>query len=299
MEKRKFVPTAARGVLLLALTGASLAQQPDAEPTPAVRSPGNAQWAASPSEAKTRAAAEGKYIFYEFNRPHCGNCIRMDTLLYPAFDFEALLIPMVPVKVSLESPEGKELARRHKIDNAPAVLVTTPEGRLIFQMVGFTNTQDFYPHIRGDLDAYRRFARKADAQDVPNLPAREAWQTALELYQRNDPTAALPRLRRAISAKDATSSIRDEARELLAAVELYLGQIAESRATTQRLIETTQDSLRRQRAELFRAQLPLSENKPAEAMTLFKKFLKDHPNSPYSKQVKDMLERLERASAKR
>jgi thioredoxin-related protein len=288
------------GAFLAALTSAALlAQQPPAEPTPLVRSPGNAQWAANPDEAKQRAAAQNKNVFYEFDRPHCGNCIRMDTLLYTAFDFEALLVSMVPVKVHLDSPEGVELARRYNIEDVPAVLVTTPEGRVIFQMVGFTNIQEFYPHIRTDLEEYRKFARKIEAQDVRNLPAREALATGVELHQRVDPTSALPRLRRAISAKDATPAIRDDAREVLAAVELDLGQVAASRATIERLRTTTQDSLRRQRAELFRAQLPLAENKPSEALALFRKFLKEHPESPYRKRVNEMLEKLAGAASER
>ncbi len=272
---------------------------PAPEPTPVVRTPGNARWASSPNEAKERAAAEGKDIFYEFDQRQCGNCIRMDTLLYPAFDFEALLIPMVPVKVSRESPEGKELARHYSIQDAPAILVTTPEGRVIFQMVGFTNIQDFYPHIRRDLDEYRKFARKVDAQDIPHLGAREALDSGSQLYQRLDPGAALPRLRRAIAAKDSTPAIRDDAREALAGVELDLGQVASSRATIQRLIATTHDSLRRQRAELFQAQLPLAENKPDQALALFQKFLKDHPDSPYRKQVTDMLAKTAQPPAER
>ncbi len=278
---------------------AALAQQPASptpEPTPLVRSPGNADWAPDPEEAARRASAQGKYVFYEFDQPRCGNCTRMDTLLYPAFDFEALLIPMVPVKVSLPSPEGRELARRYNISDAPAVLVTTPEGRVIFQMVGFTNIQEFYPHIHKDLDDYRKFARVIDAQDILHLPAREALDTGIQLYQRLDPASALPRLKRAAAAKDSTPAIRDDAREALAAVELDLGQVAASRATNQRLLETTRDALRRQRAELFRAQLPLAENKPDEALALFQKFLKDHPTSPYRKQVTDLLAKVSKPS---
>lgn len=289
------------GFFVLAALGSGVlrAQQPDIQPNPTVNSPGNAQWAASPAEAKSRAAAEGKLVFYEFDRPQCGNCVRMDTLLYPAFDFEALLIQMVPVKVSLDSPEGQQLARHYNLTDAPALLVTTPQGRAVFTMVGFSSIDDFYPHIRTDLDAYRTFARKLERQDLAKLPAREAYETGAELYQRSDPAAAMPRLRRAVSARDATASIREEARELLAAVELDVGQIAASRATIERLIATTHDSLRRQRGELFRAQLPLAENKPAEALALFRKFLKDHPNSPYRKQVSDMLEKASAASTSR
>jgi len=293
-------PERAVFVLLAALaSGALAAQQPDIQPNPTVKSPGNAEWAASPAEAKSRAAAEGKLVFYEFDRPQCGNCVRMNTLLYPAFDFEALLTGMVPVKVSLDSSEGAELARRYNVTDAPALLVTTPEGRAVFHMVGFSNIDDFYPHVRSDLDAYRKFARRIETQVVGKLPAKEAFETGAELYQRSDPSAALPRLRRAVSAPDATAPIRGEARELLAAVELDLGQVAASRATIERLIATTRDSLARQRGELFRAQLPLAENKPTEALALFRKFLKDHPNSPYRKQVSDMLEKVSAAQPAR
>lgn len=265
----------------------------------AVTSPGNARWASTLDEARTRAAAENKLVYVEFDRPECGACSRMDALLYPAFDFEALLIPMVPIKLSLDSGEGRELGHRYGFKEAPTVLVTTPEGRLAFMMEGFGNAPEFYQRIHGDLDAYRAFARRVDAQDIAKLPAAEALDTGRELYQRSDPSSALPRLRRAITSPKGTAPIRDEARELLAAVELDLGQVAESRRTTERLIATTHDPRRKERAELFRAQIPLAENNPAEALALFRKFEKDHPKSPYTDQVRAMLERLTDPNARR
>jgi hypothetical protein len=266
---------------------------PPPEPTKVVRSPGNATWAATSDEAKYRALDEKKLVFFEFDQASCGKCRRMDQLLYPAFDFEALLIPMVPVKVALDSPEGQALASRYGIDEAPAILVTTPQGRRIFQMVGFINPQDFYPHIRQDLNDYRVFARKIDAQDPARLTASEALETGRALYQRTDSQAARRRLARAASAPDASRQVRDEARELLAAVEQDLGHFAASRETIDRLISTTKDADRRERAELFRAQLPLAENNPARAYALFKKFQQDHPKSQYRDQVDAMLVRLE------
>ncbi len=86
---------------------------------------------------------------------------------------------------------------------------------------------------------------------------------------------------------------RDDALELLAAVELDLGQPASSRQTIDRLITTTKDRARRERAELFRAQIPLAENQPAEALALFQKFQKDHPNSPHIERVNEIVQRLE------
>src|SRR5262249_18022243 len=231
MEARRLRNATIVALPFFALISAGVldAQQPAAPPTPLVRSPGNAEWADSSESARSRAAAEGKFVFYEFDRPKCGTCTRMDALLYPAFEFEALLAQMVPVKLSLESAEGGKLALHFGITDTPAVLVTTPEGRLVFQMSGFSSAEDFYSHIHADLDSYRKFARKVAAQEIGKLGAREAYDTGVALYQRSDPGAALPRLKRAISAPDATASIRDDARELLAAVELDLGQTAASR----------------------------------------------------------------------
>jgi thioredoxin-related protein len=282
-------------LFLLASAAAALSQTPqtlrDLQQN-AVRSPGNARWASTIGEAAQRAAREGKFLFVEFDQQGCGHCQRMDLLLYPAFDFEALLIPMVPVKVLLDSAEGKEVARRHGIKETPAILVLSPEGRMVFLMEGFTTAQDFYQHARQDLDIYKALARRVEGQDIPRLPAREAFDTARELYQRGDSSGALPRLKRAAAAPDATAVLREDARELLAAVELDGGDTASSRQTIQRLITTTKDAKRRERAELFRAQIPLAENKTDEAYALFKKFEKDHPKSVYLPQVRALVARL-------
>lgn len=285
---------------VLFAAAAPAAQQPPPAPSPTpivgggpVRSPGNADWAASLEEARARATAKDKLVFVEFDRAGCGNCQRMDSLLYPAFDFEALLIPMVPVKVDLGAPDGMELARRYGIDEAPAVLITTPEGRLVFRMQGFQNTPNFYGHVHQDLDLYRRFARRVEGQGISKLPAREALETGRELYQRLDPEAALPRLERVLAASDAAPAMRDEAREILAAVEFDLGQTAVSRKQIDILITQTRDAARRERAELFRAQIPLAEGRPGEALKLYREFQKDHPQSRYISQVESIIHKIE------
>jgi thioredoxin-related protein len=255
--------------------------------------PGKVRWATSHGEAAARAAKENKFVFLEFGKADCGNCDRMDGLLYPAFDFEALLVSMVPIKVDLESSAGKEFAERYGIDEAPAILITTPEGRLVFLMAGFLNQGDFFRHANTSVDGYRKFAQKVDSQNIAKLSAAEALDTGTELYRRSDSGAALPRLRRAISVPGATTGEREDALELLAAVELDLGQSSSSRQTIERLLKATKDPARRERAEIFRAQIPLAENRPAEALALFHKFQKDHPSSPHIQRVNDIVQRLE------
>lgn len=291
---RNFVilPPAVAAGLLLGGAAALAKSAPAPTATPVVRSPGNADWAATLAEARSRAVAGRKLVYAEFGRAGCGNCQRMDELLYPAFDFEALLVPMVPVKLDLDSGDGPALAARYQVQEAPSVLITTPEGRLVFLMQGFRNAPDFYAHARKDLDAYRSFARKIEAQRLAKLSAREALDTGRELFQRQDPGAALPRLERVGSAPDATPAMREDALELAAAAELDLGESASSSQTIQKLISTTKDPDRRERAELFRAQIPLSEHNPAEALERFQAFKRAHPQSSYIARVDETIQRL-------
>ncbi len=294
------------GILAAALLGAAAAARaqnaaPEPSPTPVhegrqVKSPGNAVWAPDLSTAHQRAAAEGALVYHEFTRKNCGGCARMQGLLYPAFDFEALLIGMVPVMVDLDGPDGEKLAARYHVEEAPSVLITTPSGRLVFLMQGFGDAPDFYAHAHTDLDAYRKFAKTVDAQDVAHLPAAEAFRTGQQLYARFDFEGAAARLARAADAKDATPAIRASALEGLAAADLELGKTAESRRAIERLIATTQDPKQKENAELFRAQISLVENKPQEALTAYKRFAKDHPDSPYLDEVKTFIARLEKGT---
>lgn len=295
-------------VLLAALTAPQEpVQTPPATPpgspsTPAVSTegantaspgPGKTEWATSVDEARTRASGEDKLVFLEFTSKDCGNCKRMDSLLYGTADLDQMLRAMVPVKVDLDSPLGKELADRYGFAQAPVILITTPEGRLVFLMEGFQNQADFFRNAYAGVEKYREFAKRIESQDIAKLPMKEALETGNELYQRSDPEAALPRLRRAAAAAGAKGTDLEVALELLAATELDLGQSKVARRTIDRLIALTKDPARRERAELFRAQIPLAENRPAEALALFRKFQKDHPKSVHIAQVNDVVQKLE------
>ncbi|HEY7114676.1 MAG TPA: hypothetical protein VIA45_17230 [Thermoanaerobaculia bacterium] len=292
------VSAAALAIAFVPALSAQTGVAPAPTRTPVVRSPGNADWAHSIAVARDRAAKEKKLVFIEIDDRECGNCQRMDALLYPAFDFEALLVGMVPVKVRLDSFEGKTTAHRYEITEAPSILVVTPEGRLVFIMQGFQTAPAFYQHIHHDLNAYRAFEKKIDAQDVTKLPAAEALETGRQLFLARDSRTALPRLERVGKAPDATAAMREEALELTATAELDLGQAAASRQTIEKLMAATKDPDRRERAELFRAQIPLSEDKPAEALALFQAFQKAHPDSKYANGVNAMIRKLQEPSSK-
>ena len=85
-----------RSLLLALLAAALLAAQEPVHPDPnrPVTSPGNADWADSLEQARKLAGAANKLVFVEIDGGHdCGQCQRMDTLLYPALDFESAARP--------------------------------------------------------------------------------------------------------------------------------------------------------------------------------------------------------------
>jgi thioredoxin-related protein len=288
-------------LLALSLAGAASAQQQPQPSTPPagsnrpVQSPGNAKWADTLDQARARATADKQLVFIEFASPDCSDCRRMQSLLYPAFDFEALLIGMVPVQVRYDSEESKPLQQRYHISESPSVMITTPEGRLVFLMQGFKDARDFYAHARKDLDAYRQFVKKMDATNRATASAADALAIGKELYARTDVKAALPWLQRAAIAADPGPGIRETALEGVAAAQLELNDPAGSRKTIDVLIATAKNPDMKERAELFRAQLPLAEGNAVEALALYKKFVKDHPQSKYLDQVQSVIARLEAA----
>ncbi|HTY41691.1 MAG TPA: hypothetical protein VMH79_07450 [Thermoanaerobaculia bacterium] len=288
-----------------ALGGASGAEQPTpAATTPpasvnrAVRSPGNAVWAANVTEARAIAKADHKLVYYEFASKECGDCRRMQGLLYPAFEFEALLTGMVPVQVALSSADGTKLAEIYTISQEPSVLITNPDGRLVFKMEGFQDAGDFYAHVHKDVDGYRKFAKVVDAQDVPRLSAAEAFSTGKALYARFDFEGAASRLARAAAAPDATPEIRESALMGLSAADRQLGNFPGARRAAEKVVATTKSPDQKERAELALAEIALAEQKPGEALGLYKKFAKDHPKSPYLAKVNGFIARLQAAQPK-
>lgn len=261
-------------------------------------SPGNAEWAPDVAFARKRASAQHKLVYYEIGGETCKDCRRMQGLLYPAFDFEALLVGMVPVQVKLESDEGKQLGERYSITETPAVLITNPEGRLVFLMQGFKDADEFYRHAHKDIDAYRKFALVVDAQDVKTLSAEEAYSTGRALYARFDYDGAAQRLQRAADAPGVKPEMRESALLGLAAAERQLGHMNAARGAAGKVVATTKNADQKERAELFLAELDLTENRPGDALAAYKKFAKDHPKSPYIEKVRGFIAKLEAAAPK-
>jgi len=267
---------------------------PAAEPqTQALsNSPGRAVWASNFDEAKELAKKQGKVVFVEFTRNKCGNCLRMDELLYPAVNFEMAILRMVPVKLDLDLAEVAKLASRYQVDDVPAVLVVSPGGALIFRMVGFKDDRSFYVHLHNSMKEWDSLNLRLVHEPETIDNAKAELELGKELFRRVDAEEALPRLQRAATLPKATPAVREEALAYLASAQMELERFADARATTGKLLRIGKDRERREKAELFRAQISLAEGKRDEARREFQSFLSRHPSSKLRDEAKSYLEKL-------
>ncbi len=253
--------------------------------------PGRAIWAKTYDEALQRAKDQGKVVFVEFAQKKCGNCFRMDGLLYPSVNFEMALLRMVPVKLDLDGVEAAPLKNRYQINQTPAILVVSPGGALIFRMVGFDSDRAFYTHLHNSMTDWDHLNVKLIHEPETINDPKAELQLGMELFRRFDSEEAIPRLQRAASPK-APAATREEALAYLASAQMERERFAEAGATVDTLLKITKNAGQREKAELFRAQLALAQGKRDEARREFQAFLTRHPESKLKDQAKTYLDQM-------
>ena len=288
--------TIAAGLLLLA--AASPAAPETASPTPPAAAPvpgqvppgpGKADWAETFARARERADHEGRVVYVEFFEKTCGNCVRMQQLLYPAVNFEMMLLRMVPVRLDRLSVEGGALAERYGVTQSPSVLILSPGGALIFRVDGFDNAGEFYRHVHTSMTGWDalhvRMIQEPEFRDDP----KQELALGEDLLRRMDPEEAAPRFDRAARSKTADAATRDLALTALATAQYRMKRFAEARATLDDLLRTSRDPAIREQAELSRGLVEIAEGKREEARRTITAFLREHPESRLAANARQML----------
>ncbi len=288
--------TIAAGLLLFAAANPAAAGTPAsasdaAAPAPGQvpQGPGKADWAETFAQARERADREGHVVYVEFFEKTCGNCVRMQELLYPAVNFEMMLLRMVPVRIDRLSPEGTALAERYGVTQSPAVLILSSGGALIFRVDGFDNPGEFYRHVHSSMtewDALHvRMVHEPEFRDDP----KQELALGEELMRRMDPEEAAPRFERAARSKEADAATRDFALTGLATAQYRMKRFAEARATLDDLLRTSRDPAIREQAELSRGLVEIAEGRREEARRTISAFLREHPESKLAANARQML----------
>jgi thiol-disulfide isomerase/thioredoxin len=266
--------------------------------TAAPAGPGKAVWAADYAQARERARRDGKVVFVEFSEANCGNCIRMHSLIYPAVNFEMMLLRMVPVNVDRLGSEGAALAERYGVTQSPAVLVLSSGGALIFRVNGFDSAPEFYSHVHSMMAEWDKLnVRMIHEPEFQDDPAQEL-ALGIDLAQRFDPEEAIPRFARAAESPRADAATRDQALSYLASAQLNARLFADARVTTEKLARVAHDRDLREQAEIFLGQISLAEGDSAAARRSWEAFLQKHPDSPRRQDAENRIAALSSAAAK-
>ncbi|HET7451446.1 MAG TPA: thioredoxin family protein [Thermoanaerobaculia bacterium] len=276
--------------LVLAGIGAAGATGTPGAPPSAERvpdAPGKARWEPTYAKARERAQSEGRFVFVEFGEAACGNCARMDQLLYPAVNFEMMLLRMVPVKLDRTGAEGAALAERYGITESPAALVVSAGGALVFRVNGFDDANDFYRHVSESVAEWDKLNVRLIHGGGDDPKEELALGTALAL--RFDPEEAAPRFARAAASEKADPGTRDLARTYLAAAQFRMKRYEDSGKTIEEILRTSKDPRVREQAELFRGQLAVAEGRREDARRTILAFLREHPDSALAGNARQML----------
>lgn len=289
--------TTVAAILLLAAAGLAAATEapPSSAPVPPATSerlpsgPGKAEWEDTFAKAREKADREGRVVYVEFSEEKCGNCARMQGLLYPAVNFEMMLLRMVPVRLAPGSAEAAPLAERYGINESPAVLILSPGGVLIFRVNGFDNATEFYRHVRSSMAEWDKLHVKMIHEPEFRDDPKEELALGMELLRRMAPEEAAPRLERAGRSKTADPATRDIALTSLATAQYRMKRFDEARATLDEVLKTSRNPAAREEAELSRGAVELAEGHREEARRTISAFLREHPESKLADNARQLL----------
>lgn len=93
-------------------------------------------WAKSFPEASTLARKDNRLIMVKFTAEWCGPCKDMEQITFSNPSVASELGHVVPVRVDVDSKDGKQLSDYYRVESLPTVVFMLPDGTEVSRMVG-------------------------------------------------------------------------------------------------------------------------------------------------------------------
>lgn len=91
-------------------------------------------------EAKAVAAKNDKLIFMDAYADWCGPCKMLSKRTFPDKELGAFFNKnYVNIKLDVDQPEGKKIAREYEVNGIPALFFLKADGSVVKKAVGFLN----------------------------------------------------------------------------------------------------------------------------------------------------------------
>lgn len=125
-----------------------------------------------------QAGEKNKYIFVDAYTDWCGWCKVMDKQTFTdkkIIDF--INQNFIPVRFEMETGFGKTLAMKYRVNGFPSYLFFNPQGKLVYQTVGFQKPDVFIKALNESLDPKTQFNYKG-ISDIIELQFPEFYKAA-------------------------------------------------------------------------------------------------------------------------
>lgn len=138
-------------------------------------------WHASYPDAVTASTSRKQPILADFQAPWCYSCYYMEQKVLSKPAFLAAAKTLVPLKLDVDTPEGRALKEKHRVTFLPTYVVLAPGGdKELGRIVGEQTEEDFLKQLAAitagkgggedpALEALREKAKKGDVKALETL----------------------------------------------------------------------------------------------------------------------------------
>lgn len=124
------------------------------------------------NDIRAKAKAEGKYIFLDGFTDWCYWCKVMDKQTFPDKAVTELLnTRFISVQRDMEREEGKQLSMKYHIASFPTYIVFSPQGELVYTIVGYREPADFVTELQNAMNPAKQEKRPGLSAELdPGYP---------------------------------------------------------------------------------------------------------------------------------
>jgi len=250
-------------------------------------------WTSTWEEAvgAARQIPDGRVLIY-FGDDDCGACRRMEALVIPSTSFWAFTRDKVPLYLKLGSEDGKALAAKLRVRQAPTWVVVTPDLLVCGGQAGPTSQMGWVETFTRSEASWVDYRRLLERETQDPADAKVVFDVARETFRRGGDRIAEPRFERLANDPKAPPDLREQSLAYLASIELDAGRPDRADGYLDRLLAVAKDPVLKQRAQLRKADVEIARGRRDLAIARLQGFKKEWPGSPLVAEADALLQAL-------
>jgi len=112
-------------------------------------------WLTNLDEGLKKAKEVNKRVLVDFTATWCGWCTKLKNEVFEKDEFQKYSGDNL-ILVSIDADQNKELVDKYKVEGFPTVLILSPDGQILEQIVGFKNLESFMEVLKKTEEAAKK-----------------------------------------------------------------------------------------------------------------------------------------------